>query len=417
MTIVVSGIGIVSPLGAGAQAHWARVTAGDSAIAALDGVGGDDLPLAAGARAAGFDVKPFLADKKMARLLNPASALKLAASKLALDDAGLDLAAVPPHRRGLYCQTGMFQVEGKDLAPIVEHCCDDGSLSLARFGEKGMAVINPFLPIKTLPNMGLGAIAIAFDFQGPNLVVGPFANQGAMAIELARAALEAGDADVCLVAGGDAPFNLMTVSTLLGMGVLDRRDLPHLGLFDPANAGLILGEGGVALVLERAADVAARGGRAYAVPGPAWMATGEGGEGGPTTDAAAIDHVLGAACEGLAPALVLAEGSGLPAVDAAERAAIRRAAPDAAVASAKPQVGAWPGAGFLLEAAHAALAVHQGGMPPGPVDQHRPAAAGDARPARAVVLGLDLAGTACALAFNRVGAPDRVAAADRVGSA
>lgn len=389
MTVVVSGIGVVSPLGASAAAHWARVVAGESAIAPLGPLTGDALPLASGARVADFDVKPFLKDKKMARLLNPASALTLAASQLALDDAGLDLAAVPPARRGLYCQTGMFQVEGKDLAPIVEHCCDDGALSLARFGEKGMAVINPFLPIKTLPNMGLGAIAIAFDFQGPNLVVGPFANQGAMAIELARQALEHGDADVCLVAGGDAPFNMMTVATLLGMGVLDRRDLPHLGLFDPANAGLILGEGGVALVLERAERVAARGGRAYAVPGAVSMASGDGAGDGPTSDAAAIDHVLGLAVAGGAPDLVIAEGAGLPAIDAAERLAIGRAAPAAPVVSAKPLVGAWPGAGFLLEAAHAALAIHQGGWP-------SPAL----RPRRALVVGLDLAGTVAAIAFE-----------------
>ena len=395
MTVVVSGIGIVSPLGEGAMAHWARIVAGASAIAPLAADGHDSLPLAAGARVPAFDVKPYLKDKKMARLLNPASALTLAASQLALADAGLDLASIPPARRGLYCQTGMFQVEGKDLAPIVEHCCDAGSLSLARFGEKGMSVINPFLPIKTLPNMGLGAIAIAFDFQGPNLVVGPFASQGAMALELARVAIESGDADVCLVAGGDAPFNMMTVSTLLGMGVLDRRDLPHLGLFDPANDGLILGEGGVALELERADLVAARGGRAYAVPGPVWMASGEGEGPGPTTDAAALDFVLGKACEGGAPGLVVAEGSGLPAVDAAERLAIGRAAPQAPVASAKPLVGAWPGAAFLLEAAHAALAVHQGGWP-----------AADLHPGRAVVLGLDLAGTVAAMAFERPSAGD-----------
>ncbi len=407
MTVVVSGIGVVSPLGEGVTAHWARVQAGESAIAAL-GQAGDSLPLVAGARVANFDVKPFLTDKKMARLLNPASALTLAASRLALDDAGLDLAAVPPARRGLYCQTGMFQVEGKDLAPIVEHCCDDGTLSLARFGEKGMAVINPFLPIKTLPNMGLGAIAIAFDFQGPNLVVGPFANQGAMAIELARQALENGDADVCLVAGGDAPFNMMTVATLLGLGVLDRRDLPHLGLFDPANDGLILGEGGVALVLERAETVAARGGRAYAVPGPVWMASGEDAEAGPTTDAAAIDYVLQQASAGAGLDLVIAEGSGIPAIDAAERLALGRSLPNVPVASAKPLIGAWPGAGFLLEAAHAALAIHQGGWP-----------APAAHPARALVLGLDLAGTVAAIAFDRAvaGQPGPPAASARPVSA
>lgn len=378
MTVVVSGIGVISPLGEGRAAHWARLSAGDSAIAPLAEAGGDPLPLAAGARAPGFDVKPHLTDRKMARLLNPASAFALAAAGLALADAGLDLAAIPPARRGLYCQTGMFQVEGKDLAPIVEHCCEAGSLSLARFGAQGMSVINPFLPIKTLPNMGLGAIAIAFDFQGPNLVVGPFANQGAMALDLARAAIEQGDADVCLVAGGDAPFNLMTVSTLLALGVLDRRDVPHLGLHDPANAGLILGEGGVALVLERADAVAARGGRAYAVPGPLWMASGEGDGQGPTTDRAALDHVLARALGDAPPALVFAEGGGVPAVDAMEAAAIAAAAPGARVTSTKPQLGAWPGAGFLLEAAHAALSVAEG------VD-------------RAAVVGVDLSGSVAAM--------------------
>ena len=110
MTVVVSGICVVGPLGEGRAAHWDALKAGTSAIASLTAAGGDPLPLAAGARAAGFDVKPHLTDRKMARLLNPALAFALAASRLALADCGLDLATVEPARRGLYCQTGMFQV-------------------------------------------------------------------------------------------------------------------------------------------------------------------------------------------------------------------------------------------------------------------------------------------------------------------
>jgi act minimal PKS chain-length factor (CLF/KS beta) len=207
-----------------------------------------------------------------------------------------------------------------------------------------------------------------------------------MALDLARSAIEQGDADVCLVAGGDAPFNLMTVSTLLALGVLDRRDLPHLGLHDPANAGMILGEGGVALVLERTEAVAARGGRAYAIPGPLWMVSGEGDGQGPTTDRAALDHVLARAFTDVAPDLVFAEGGGIPAVDRLEAAAIQAAAPGVRVDSAKPQVGAWPGAGFLLEAAHAALAISAGDWQAGGVGC-------------AAVVGVDLSGSVAAMSL------------------
>lgn len=400
--VVISGIGIVSPLGEGRQAHWGRMLACDSAVGSLTANPRDPLPVFAGARFADFALLPYLADRKMARLLSTAAGYGFAATSLALKDAGerayLDLTHVAGARRGLYCQTGMFQVEGKDLAPIVEHCCENGTLSLAKFGERGMSVINPFLPIKTLPNMGLGTISIAFDMQGPNLVAGPFSTQGAMLLDLARAALLAGNADLCVVVGGDAPFNMMTLSSLLALDMLDRREVAHSGLFDPANAGAILGEGGVALVLERVETVHARGGRAYAtVEQPAFAAEAQLRHGYPTATAA-MAHVVARATAKRPVELVFAEGAGVGATDRAEQTVLRESHSEAPLASAKPQVGTWIGAGFLLETAHGALAIDEGSVPTalladGQKQRGWPAVH------RALIHGIDLAGAAAAVAL------------------
>lgn len=383
--VVITGIGIASALGLGREAHWQALLEGQSGVAAWGLEAQEPLPIHGGARIPTFDVMPYLADRKMVRLLGRPSALEFAASHLALNDAGGALAAVHPERRGLYCQTGMFQVEARDLAPIVEHCCDDGTLSLARFGEKGMSVINPFLPIKTLPNMGLGALSIAFDMQGPNLVAGPFAAQGAMLLGLAHAVLVEGEADVCLVAGGDAPFSTMALASLLAMEALDTREAPSLSLFGADNRGLVLGEGGVALVLEREADARARGARIYAALGDWAMESTLPARHGAVADGAASTRVLAAAAAARPVGGVVAEGNGLPSVDALEQAALAGYGP---VVGSKPQVGAWVGASVLLDVAHAALALESGRWLPG---------------ARHVLVhGLDLAGVACAWRLDAV---------------
>jgi 3-oxoacyl-[acyl-carrier-protein] synthase II len=386
--VVITGIGVASGLGLGRAAHWQALVAGEAALASWSPDPADPLPVHGGARVLNFDIMPHLRDRKMARLLSRASAFGFAASNLALADAHVNLASYAPDRRGLFCQTGMFQVESRDLAPIVEHCCDDGALSLARFGEKGMSVINPFLPIKTLPNMGLGALSIAFDMQGPNLVTGPFSGQGAMLLGLAMAALEDGEADLCLVSGGDAPFSMMTLASLLAMDALDTRELPHLGLFDSANAGLVLGEGGVALILEREDDALARGATIYARLGAWAMRSGPQARHGAATDPTASAEVLALVAGNLPIDAVIAEANGLQGVDRLERDTL---ATYKTVVGSKPQVGAWIGASVLLDVAHAALALHTGEWIAGA--QH------------VLVHGIDLAGVTSALRLDAAGRP------------
>lgn len=259
-SIALSGIGIVSALGIGRTAHWNRLLTQESGLVPIEPDPIAPLPLSQGGLIRDFQLSAFLPDRKLARMLSTATSYSFAAAQLALADAGVSLQEIPPERRGLYCQTGMFQVEGRDLAPIVDNCCEDGELSLAKFGDRGMSVINPFLPIRTLPNMGLGVLSIHFDLQGPNLVAGPFSAQGAMILDLACSALEEGAADICLVAGSDAPFNVMTLSSLLAM--------------EGVPPELILGEAGVCLVLETEASVRARGGTIYALIESATLRSG-----------------------------------------------------------------------------------------------------------------------------------------------
>jgi 3-oxoacyl-(acyl-carrier-protein) synthase len=152
-----------------------------------------------------------------------------------------------------------------------------------------------------------------------------------------------------------------------------------LGLFDPANNGLILGEGGVALVIEREADAVARGATIYARFAAWAMAGGDQVRHGAAANADASKFVLGE----VGPAdAVIVEGSGLPAVDKLEQALF-----PGKVAGAKAQVGDWPGASTLLEVAHGALALHTGQWLEGK---------------SVLVHGLDLSGTASAVRLEAV---------------
>jgi 3-oxoacyl-(acyl-carrier-protein) synthase len=156
------------------------------------------------------------------------------------------------------------QVEGDQLEQTVQFCNVNGEFSYDLLGSKGIKLINPILPVRSLPNIGLGMISIIFGFKGANMVVSSSESETGMLIDEAVQAIAEGLADVCLVGGADAPF---------GVGVMGNLIWQAQRWAETSNQSIArdlqLAEGAVFLVLEADEHAVVRGQNIYGSIGQA----------------------------------------------------------------------------------------------------------------------------------------------------
>jgi 3-oxoacyl-[acyl-carrier-protein] synthase II len=322
---VLTGRGIVSPLGVGMAPHWAALTAGRSAIGRSDRLAALGLPAARGAEVTPHAIEPHLGrlPRKQQKLWNRATLLAMLASALAMDEAGLAPGAGDPGRFGvaLGVSTLAWDLDAMiDYLVAAESTATPGALDMVRANGFCMRSINPLdFSLKTLPNLVAGHLAIASDARGFCRAMTEGHVGGARAIGDAFQLIAEGDLDVALCGGADDQLEALFVATYWGAGVIAGDGRP----------GLVPGEGSGILVLEEAEHALARG---AAVRGEvAGFASGAGdGRLAGAADAASLEErlarVIDAVLEeaGGAPDVVSLHGDGIPAHDDAERAAVAR---------------------------------------------------------------------------------------------
>jgi 3-oxoacyl-(acyl-carrier-protein) synthase len=156
------------------------------------------------------------------------------------------------------------QVEEDQLEQTVQYCNVNGEFSYDLLGSKGIKLINPILPVRSLPNTGLGMISIIFGFKGANMVVSSSESETGMLIDEAVQAIAEGLIDVCLVGGADAPF---------GVGVMGNLIWQAQQWAETSNQSITrdlqLAEGAVFLVLEAKEHAVVRGQSIYGSIGQA----------------------------------------------------------------------------------------------------------------------------------------------------
>lgn len=295
--VVITGFGVVSPLGHSAAAVARRVAAGERA-AGDDGARVAEIPLA---------VVPAAARTRIGRL-DRICRLALAASYLAVDDAALALPLAAPERVGLVLGTGLGCL-----------------LSDAEFYDKvvahGAASASPRVFAYTVSSAAAGEVSIALGIHGPNTTLHMGMAAGAGALGCATDLVRAGRADVVLAGGADA-LDAALIDALRDMRLL--KTPARARPFVDALPGVWPAEGAAIAVVESAAHAAARGAR----PRARFLAHGEGFEPTLTSRAPAVDGIVAALRRALrgqpAPDLVLASAHGTP-LDAVERAALAAA--------------------------------------------------------------------------------------------
>jgi 3-oxoacyl-[acyl-carrier-protein] synthase II len=357
--VVVTGMGVVSPVGNGIPSFWEGICAGRSGVRLIDRFDTSQLPV----QIAGLcdEVSPAGLTSKELRRLDRFTIYAFAAAEEAWAQAGIDMDSEDPFRCGVTLGCGIGGIE----TMVAEY---------ENFVNKGAKRVSPLTVPKILINMPAAEIAIRLGLRGPNKAVVTACATGAHSLGEAVAAIRANRADVMIAGGTEAPIAPFGIACFAAMRALSRRnDAPELASrpFDADRDGFVMGEGAALLVIESEAHAKARGAEIL----------GEVAGYGETCDAyhVAAPHPDGD-CAAAAMSLALADagvskegvgyfnahGTSTKQNDVTETLALRRVFGEALppTSSTKSMTGHLLGAVGALEAIACLLAIRDGVLPP-----------------------------------------------------
>lgn len=260
---VITGMGVISPLGVGVDANREALKNGQSGISEITAFDASLLPLKAAGQVRDFHSEDCILNRKSIKLMSRCSQMAVAAAGMAVADSGIDLNSVDPSRAGIYMGLGMASGDLEEITPMLISSLDHGGkFSPKRFGSEGLSSLNPILSFKVLSNFPLCHTAIEFNIQGPNLTFNSFAPGAAQAVGEAFRAIQYGQVDLAFAGGADSQVSVPGFITLSQMGLLARSDKNPEELsrpFDMDRNGLVPGEGSSFIILEDMEHALARG--------------------------------------------------------------------------------------------------------------------------------------------------------------
>ncbi len=259
--IVITGLGIVSPIGIGREPFWRALVAGESGIRPLTLFDASGLAVRFGGQIADFEAKQYVRPRKSLKVMSRDIQLGFAAADLALADAGIAAGAVTAERFGVVFGSDMIYADLEDLEGTYRRAVTDGAFDYSLWAEAIQQEVHPLWLLKHLPNMTASHVAIAHEARGPNnsIVLGDVS--GLLAVAEAASVIRRGWADVML-AGGTGCRLHPTAMVARGAAQLSHRGDDPQGAcrpFDLHRDGLVNGEGAGAIVLESRAHAEGRG--------------------------------------------------------------------------------------------------------------------------------------------------------------
>ncbi len=265
--IVITGMGIISPIGISAEAFWDSLLKGRSGVRRIELYEETpDIPVPMGGEVADFDPRKLVKPRKSLKVMSRDIQLGFVAADNAREDAGLDGDALDRARVGVVFGADMIACDIYELVPAYRKCLESGAFRMEDWGTKALPEMFPLWMLKYLPNMPACHIGIAHDARGPNnsLVQGEASSLAAL-IEAVRL-IERGQADV-IIAGGASFRTHPTVWSYDRTFELSRRyDDPAAAVrpFDASRDGMVHGEGAAAFVVEARRAAEARGAKILA---------------------------------------------------------------------------------------------------------------------------------------------------------
>ncbi len=366
--VVITGVGVVSPIGIGRGPFWDALGQRQSGVRILPVLADLDLPVRIGAPVMDFQPRQYVRPRKALKVMSREVQIGFSAATLAADDAHLDVDQVDPDRFGVVYGSEMLYCEPQEMLPAYAKCMADGEFDFAKWGDASMSQMYPLWMLKYLPNMTACHIGISHDARGPNNTICLGDVSGLLALIEAAHIIQRGRADVML-AGASSSRISTTPMVYRGTGNLSHRnDAPHEASrpFDAGRDGLVNGEGAGAVVLESEAHARERGASVLATLAGWNVRYGAFETAGRHEDAivqsarAALRHA-GVAAESVHHAN--AHAAGTVDGDALEARAIQRALPNVPVTAPKSYFGHMGPAGSVVELIVSILALVEGHVP------------------------------------------------------
>ena len=360
--VVITGLGVVTPVGLNVNETWDNILAGKSGVAPLTSFDVSDFSVRFGASIKDFDITSII-PRKDAKKMDTFIHYGIAASKEAIEDAALEITDENAERIGVAIGSGIGGLPGIEAGY-------DGYLS------GGPRKISPFFVPSNIINMISGNLSIMYGMKGPNTAIVTACSSGTHNISSAGRMIQYGDADIMIAGGAE----MSTSKTGLGgfaaaRALSTRNDDPETASrpWDKDRDGFVLGDGAGIVVLEEYEHAVKRGAKIYAELAGSGMSSdafhmtmpSKGGEG------AARCMVNAMKDAGLNPEqidYINAHGTSTPAGDVAESQAVKTALGDhaykTAVSSTKSMIGHLLGAAGGVEAVFSALAIRDQVAPP-----------------------------------------------------
>lgn len=250
--VVVTGLGIVSPVGIGVGESWSNLVAGRGGIARITRFDASALPVQFAGEVKGFDVTKYMTPKD-ARRMDVFIQFGIAAAMEAIQDSGLTVTEENAERIGVNIGSGIGGL------PLIE---ETHNTMLAGGARK----VSPFFIPASIINMISGNLSIQYGFKGPNIAMVTACTTGTHCVGEAGRLIEYGDADVMIAGGAESTISSLAIGGFAAARALStRNDDPATASrpFDADRDGFVLGEGAGVLVLEELEQARARGAKIY----------------------------------------------------------------------------------------------------------------------------------------------------------
>ncbi|MBO8156266.1 MAG: beta-ketoacyl-ACP synthase II [Bacillaceae bacterium] len=359
--VVVTGMGAVTPVGNDVNSMWESLIQGESGIDKVTRVNPDDFPAKVAAEVKDFDPTLYM-DKREVRKMDLFTQYAMAAAKMAVEDAGLEITEEIAPRTGVWIGSG---IGGMSTYEEQFH----------KFTQKGYRRVSPFFVPMMIPDMAAGQVSIALGAKGINSCTVTACSSGANSIGDAFKVIQRGDADIMITGGTEAPLTNMAFAGFSSARALSFNEDPKTASrpFDKNRDGFVMGEGSGILVLESLESAKKRGAKIYAeivgygATGDAYHITqpAPGGEGAARAMKQAVDD------SGLKPEdiqYINAHGTSTEYNDPYETNAIKQVFGDhaykLAVSSTKSMTGHLLGAAGAIEAIISVKTILTGILPP-----------------------------------------------------
>jgi 3-oxoacyl-[acyl-carrier-protein] synthase II len=257
--VVVTGMGVVSPIGVSLEHFWESIREGRSGVDLLEDH--SQTPVKFGGAVKDFDPKPFVRPRKSLKVMCREIQMAYVASAKAMQHAGLEAGAGEPDRFGVLFGSEMHYTTPYEMVAVVDSCLVDGQFEFTGWGQHAMRDISPLWLLKFLPNMAACHVAIGFDARGPNdsLVLGEASSL--LAIMEAASIIRRGWADVMIAGGVGARIPIGSVIFRGFANLSHRNAAPQAASrpFDKARDGMVNAEGAGIVILESRKHAEARG--------------------------------------------------------------------------------------------------------------------------------------------------------------